>query len=333
VFALLVLVFGVIAAPAQSTPTNSALSDKELAAQLVQTHRNNLVFIKGKTASGSGFIANSKGKKTLITNTHVMAGIKGATFELLDRTPVRVGSASAAMGHDLVAFVVTEGGTGIPTADSVDTEAKIGDAVVVLGNALGGGVVNTIQGELTGIGPDRIEVSAPFEMGNSGSPIIHLASGKVIGVATYAKQETLLSGAERLRRFGYRLDSVKGWQLIEWNRFYAESDATSGILKTTLELNEIFSDFEGATTRNSFRRFETPAIRNALDIYGRSIERSPRERNNAAVKLLGSLKDTCKSDITTAKARFTYDYFRRELDRYEVMRGEYVKVVDRALKQ
>ena len=69
--------------------------------------------------------------------------------------------------------------------DQSRISVKIGDAIVVLGNSGGGGVVTKLEGKLVGIGPDRIEVSAEFIPGNSGSPIIHVPTGKVIGIATY----------------------------------------------------------------------------------------------------------------------------------------------------
>jgi S1-C subfamily serine protease len=191
-------------------------ADKEKAAAFVRENRSGIVFVKGKLGSGSAFIANMKGRKVLITNAHVMAAIKSPTFELLDRTPLREGAASAAVGHDLIAMVVVEGGVaGIPVLEEMDNEIAIGDAIVVLGNAQGGGVVNSLHGELTGIGPDRLEINSLIEPGNSGSPIVHLRTGKVIGVATCIRLDSLLSGGEKLRRFGFRLDNVKTWQRIE----------------------------------------------------------------------------------------------------------------------
>jgi hypothetical protein len=42
----------------------------------------------------------------------------------------------------------------------VEATARLGDPVVVLGNSGGGGVVTSLPGELVGIGPDRVEVTA-----------------------------------------------------------------------------------------------------------------------------------------------------------------------------
>jgi hypothetical protein len=305
--------------------------DKEKAATFVREHRSGLVFVKGKLGSGSGFIAEMKGRKVLITNAHVMAGLRSPAFELLDRTPVRVGTATVAVGHDLVAFVIAEGGTGIPIVVAMDTEAAIGDAVAVLGDASGGGVVKPLHGELTGIGPDRVEISAPFELGNSGSPIVHLPSGKVIGVATYARLDFLLSGERKVRRFGYRLDSVKTWQLIDWPRFYAEADQVEKVQNATLELDEILSDFQ-TIRKERTHNYESPAIRNALDTYYAIMRQDAADANSAVRRLLTSLREACRSDVAAAKGRFSYDYFRRQLDANELVRGEFIKAIDKALQ-
>jgi len=333
---------------AQADPTNSPTdgerkvteketdaASKEKAATFVHEHRSDLVFIKGKSALGSGFIAEMKGRKVLISNAHVVAHVKNPAFELLDRTAVRVGVASVAKGHDLAAFVVIEGGTGIPTSTAVDTEARIGDAVIVLGNTTGGGVVNPLHGELLGIGPDRIEISAAFERGNSGSPIVHLRSGKVIGVAAYAKSDTLLLGDEKLRRFGFRLDSVKAWELIQWPRFYSEADSAEKIENATREFAELLSEFPtvAAAKKEAARSFESPAIRTALESFYGTLAQDSSAGDSAARKLLTSLRDACKNDVSAAKSRFTYDYFQRQLSENERVRGEFIEAIDKVLKQ
>lgn len=314
-------------------PKEPSAADKEKAANFVRDHRSGIVFVKGKLGSGSAFIADMKGRKVLITNTHVIAGIKSPTFELLDRTPLRVGVASAAVGHDLIAMVVVEGGEGIPTLDDMDSEAAIGDAVVVLGNTQGGGVVNSLHGELTGIGPDRLEISAEIEPGNSGSPIVHLRSGKVIGVATYAKLDSLVSGGEKLRRFGYRLDSVKTWQRVDWPRFYIEADLAAKIKDSTTELDEILSEF-AVVRKRRISNYDSPPVRKAFDSYYRSLAMAgdAAEVDRAVRQLLASLREACRSDVAGAKGRFSYDYFRRQVEHAELARGEFIKAIDKALQ-
>jgi len=322
----LALIHGPAPAPAQQAPGTNVpasrqsfdespgpASREELAANLVRDHRSDIVFIKGKNGAGSGFIGLMRGHKVLITNAHVIAALKEPSFQLLDRSPLRLGSASIATGCDLVAWVVLQGGTGIPMAAELETQTRIGDAVVVLGNATGGGVVNTLQGELVGLGPDRIEVTAPFELGNSGSPIVQLRTGKVIGVATYVKLDTLLSGSEKVRRFGYRLDSAKTWQAIDWKRFYSESELAANLQTATEELDQVLSDFKSIRKRKTTTNFNTPAIRNALDGYYSMVAQNSGDTSGATRGLLNSLREACNSDLAAAKYRFTYDYFRRQL--------------------
>jgi len=307
-------------------------ADKDKAAALVRDHRSGLVFFEGRSGMGSGFITDIKGRKFLITNAHVLAAIKAATFKLLDRTVVRVGAASVAMGHDLIALTVVEGGTAIPTVASLDKEAQIGDTVVVLGNAEGAGVVNLLEGKLTGIGPDRVEVDAPFVPGNSGSPIIHVQSGKVIGVATYVMVKKIGPREEKVRRFGFRLDSVQQWQSIDWKRFYAEADVMERVKKTTGEFADLLNDLgrHGRPTHN----YDSPGIRSALDsVYmARGVRPGPRYAPGGGQNLLTLLHTASRNDLADAKMRCTYDFFRRQLETEERSREEILGIFDKMLK-
>ena len=154
-------------------------------ADLVKAHRNNLVFVQGAEGSGSGFIVRFGNANFLVTNAHVASGIRGAGFKTLNGMQVQLGAAFIAVGHDIFRIAVAPGGKPMEIMERVEENASIDDDVVVLGNAEGAGVINTIKGKIVGIGPNLVEVDAPFVPGNSGSPIIHLKSGKVIGVATY----------------------------------------------------------------------------------------------------------------------------------------------------
>ena len=303
------------------------------AAQLVKDYRDGLVFVEGKTGQGSGFIVDYKGQKYLFTNAHVMAGVRAPQFKLLDRSPVRVGAAVAAVAHDIVALGVLDGGTAIPCVESLDKEVSIGDAVVVLGNAEGAGVVNLLQGAIVGIGPNLVEVDAPFVPGNSGSPIIHLRSGKVIGIATYMTIRRSGDRTERVRRFGYRLDSVQQWQPVDWTRFYAEADSMDKIEKTTAEFGVLLEDFNknGKPTRS----YNSPAIRNAVDAFAASTRPASgkSDAEQGAERLLSSLRTASSRDVREAKVSIGYDFFKRQLENEMRDREEITKIFDQALKR
>jgi trypsin-like peptidase len=302
------------------------------AAALVRDYRNGLVFVEGSAGKGSGFVTDIKGKKYLATNAHVLAGVKAPAFKLLDRTPVQVGAGFAAVDHDLVALTVVSGGTAIPAMESFDQNVSIGDDVVVLGNAEGAGVVNLLQGKVVGVGPNLVEVDAPFVPGNSGSPIIHARSGKVIGIATYMLIRNLNAGKQEVRRFGYRLDSVQKWQPIDWRRFYGEADTIDKIEKLTTDLVALVQDVSrhGRVTL----AFENPAIRNALGTLNdaRTSRASQRDADRAMQSFFSSLRFASQGDVRDAKNRLTYDFFQRRLATEEKDREELYRIFDRALK-
>ncbi len=335
-------------APSPSSPARLSTPAARTAAQLLSDYRSGLVFFEGKAGQGSGFITDFKGQKFLLSNAHVLAGIKGATLKLLDRTPVMVGAGLVAVGHDILALGVTSGGMAIPMVESVDKEVTIGDPVVVLGNAEGAGVVNTIEGKVVGIGPERIEVDAPFMPGNSGSPIIHLPTGKVIGIASYMKVKQIGPREEKVRRFGYRLDSVQHWQKIDWNRFYAEADAMNGIERTTRDLIDLFANldaYRNSTTitlhgeaklsvakaflvHMAFQdvKCETPAIQKILGVFNKSPGRKQNFKD-----LRSALDKVSVNDIRSSETQFIYDYFKQQLANEKRDRDEIANLLHKAL--
>jgi len=119
------------------------------------------------------------------------------------------------------------------------TKVSVGDDIVVLGNSLGSDVVTVIPGKVTGLGPELVEVDAKFVQGNSGSPIIHVKTGKLIGIATFAlirKVDSLSRDsqfASGVRRFGYRLDTVGAWEHPSPFQFIAEARKVEAVKKMT----------------------------------------------------------------------------------------------------
>ena len=348
-FVLVVLLFFAVtsggfgaekAGPADAKPVPA--TDKQKGRDLVHSFRSDLVLVEGKSGRGSGFIGLIKGRKFLITNAHVMAGIKGARFKTLDGGPLKLEPAAAvAVDHDIVIWGVAEGGTGIPLMSGVATNASIGDAVVVPGNVGGEGVVNAVDGEIAGIGPNLVEVNAGIEPGSSGSPVIHVSSGKVIGVATYLSVRRLFSSEgesgkpkQTVRRFGYRLDTVAQWQPINWTRFYAEADVLEKADNTTEELGQVIVDLDASAKARKASRtyaFESTEIRGALDSYYADLGSGNGSGSGAAQTLLTSLRNTSQNGLPAVRASLTYDFFKRRLEEDEVRRRELIDVFDQVL--
>ncbi len=310
-----------LAAEPAAAPLPGSEPALAIGANLVQDYRNGLVFVEGPQGRGSGFICNLKGHKLLLTNAHVLAGIHPPEFKLLDRSSIKVSGGAVAVDHDIAAVAVTEGGKEFDAMESVDTNAAIGDEVLVLGNSEGAGVIKPLQGKIVGLGPNLVEVSAEFVPGNSGSPIIHKATGKVIGIATYLMEHHFHEDGGKqvkteIRRFGYRLDSVKSWQPIVWPTFYAQAAEVEKIQTLTTDLIAFLDDVSSG--RVHAERHQNPAIKSRIQEWLEIRRRrgvSSRDLDAADENLLSFLRLSCKSDIAQAKQRLTYDYFQRKIER------------------
>jgi hypothetical protein len=309
-----------------------------LASDLVSKHRSNLVFVTMPDGAGSGFIANYSNGTYLFTNAHVAAGSKGAVFRTLEGSQVQVGAPAAAAGHDIFLMALKQGGSPLQLMTKVDETARIGDEVVVLGNAEGAGVINTIVGRIVGLGPNLVEVDAPFQPGNSGSPIIHLKTGNVVGVATYLtirKYDTATRAAIKepvIRRFGYRLDSVKKWEPVNWQAFNAQAAELESIEKLTKDLVGFLRDLgeDGKVSRSAH---SNPIISRRIDVWLEAKRKGLSARDSAAAdqSFLSFLKSTCQSDIIASQQRTTYDYFRRQLTDIQKERTEIAGVFEKIL--
>ena len=171
------------------------------------------VIVAGKNA-GTGFIMREGDSCWLYTNAHVVKGaaVPAVRATLLNNTVLKLGVCQRAQGLDLVRFALSGP---MPAFLPERNVPDIGETVTVLGNSDGRGVVTEIRGHIVGVGPQQIEVDAPFVAGNSGSPVLNRA-GRVVGVASYlrncrdntdwSKANTRYNG---IRRFALRLTGVR----------------------------------------------------------------------------------------------------------------------------
>lgn len=328
------------AALTASTPSTSApavVTDGS-GAQLVQNYRGSLVFIEDGGGAGSGFVCQTKDGVFLLTNQHVVAGMKAPRFTRLDAAPITAGTGAAAVGHDLMRFATQGEARPLAAMSDVEAEAQIGDEIVVLGNKEGARVIQPLTGKLIGIGPDRVEVTAEFLPGNSGSPIIHVKTGKVIGIATYLMQgrfaELTDSKDTKVRRFGFRLDSVKQWQPLNWQAFQQDKGTMDRVESTTRDLVRLIRTMQ-SDQRPSTVTYANSAISRAVrDLDGALSKQSLSAPDRARVfqNFLATLRATTQSDITQARQTLRYDYFSRALGEESQVREQMYKLFDRLLK-
>lgn len=306
--------------------------------QLVHDFSGSLVFIEGGGGAGSGFICKWKDGIFVTTNQHVLAGMPAVKITRLEGARVAVGAVQAAVGHDIMRLATGEAANPLVASENVESDARIGDEVVVLGNSEGARVIQPLSGRLQGIGPDRIEVSAEFVPGNSGSPIIHLKSGKVIGIATYltTRQFAELSDRResRVRRFGYRLDSVKQWQPVAWANYQAERAEVDRVEALTKDLMRLINAMRGDAPVQP-GDFSNSAIarpvRDFLEGNGRQ-KLSAADRARVTQNFLAAIRSATMSDVNQAKQRLRYDFFRKSVEEQVEVRDQMYRLFDRLLK-
>jgi hypothetical protein len=203
---------------------------------------NALVLIEGEQGRGSGFVAKLHNQYFVVTNQHVLSGNPKFTLTGADGTVYPTnGTIYAAVDYDVAIIRIPAAKHALEVLDDPLTGTKPGDPVIVPGNSDGAGVIKQLHGTVLGAGPKLVEVDAKFVHGNSGSPIIHQPSGKVIGVATYVSKyhlDDLQKAADyrQLHWFGYRLDNIKKWEPIDWDRYTREGEEYEQIKSLTNSL-------------------------------------------------------------------------------------------------
>jgi len=136
--------------------------------------------VSGSTASsssGTGFVISAEGH--ILTNSHVVSGAKSMTVTFNGETP-RASLVRDDSQNDLAIIKVDRRSTPLEFRD--DGRVRVGDAVMIIGFPLSVTTGNVTA--LSGIKDDVrfMQVSAPVEPGNNGSPVFD-ESGRVIGIA------------------------------------------------------------------------------------------------------------------------------------------------------
>lgn len=174
--------------------------------------------------------------------------------------------------------------------------------------------------------------------GNSGSPIIHVKSGKVIGIATYLKTRQFAEFSDRresrVRRFGYRLDSVKQWQPVVWANYQAERVEADRVEAVTKDLMKLIGAMR-SDAQVSASDFGNSVIGRPVHDFTESIgskRLSAADRTRVTQNFLSAIRSATMSDITQAKQRLRYDFFRQSVEEQAEMRDQMYKLFDGLLK-
>jgi S1-C subfamily serine protease len=161
---------------------------------------SNLKYSNAK-AEGTGMVISSSG--LVLTNNHVIDEATDVSATLVTSGKSYIARVVGYDATDDVALLQLDGASGLKTVTLSDSsKAKIGDAVLALGNAGGkGGLPSTAQGTIraldqsikasdSGAGTTEqlhgmIETDAPIQEGDSGGPLVN-GDGAVVGMDTAA---------------------------------------------------------------------------------------------------------------------------------------------------
>lgn len=193
---------------------------------------------KGEGSGGSAFLLKDGGKTWLVTNEHVTRGNREdfRHVMLIDGRELDLGRFEVAEDRDLARFEVLGDCASFALAAAVP---NVGDRLSIYGNSLGGGAITELKGCVKSIGPLRLEVDAEFVSGNSGSAVLN-ERGKVIGVATYARNEKVAEGDKKnwgtkgtqfdaVRRFAVRFTNVR-WRAMPWEDYLRQSEKANDLV-------------------------------------------------------------------------------------------------------
>lgn len=220
-----------------------------------------VVVISGEKAAGTGFFCKFRGKSYIATNQHVLGAGNRLTIRTSQGASVTVKQIFAATDADIALLEcasIPPGVTELEVATLPDSGIQKDDQIIVPGNSKADGVITQTAGKLLAIGPQKIEVDNPVYGGNSGSPLLHVTSKKVIGVLTEAHLLSLnqfdkasfrsknSAIKSEIRYFGHRIDSVQKWEPLNWNAF----QMTESVLKQNRgDLEDIFAYFTDSSDR------------------------------------------------------------------------------------
>jgi S1-C subfamily serine protease len=229
------------ASPAGASPTNAAVpapaAPPAAPPAMPEDKAAAVVMIQGDKAEGTGFLVKMPDGPSVITNLHVLANNPNVRITTSTGQQITVLGLKGATDRDLACFSIQDDHYSyLDINPSIGTTVQPGDDVITPGNSEGGEVILNTHGTVLGVGPQRVEFSNPIYHGNSGGPVYHTKSGKVLAVVTeaikvdntdeldktsFASRDSAIKSS--IRYFGLRVDTVPSWEPYDMSRYQTET--------------------------------------------------------------------------------------------------------------
>jgi S1-C subfamily serine protease len=235
------------ASSATTAPPRHA--DRDGYADIVRQVRPSVVQIRTDEGLGSGVILDELGN--IVTNAHVAGNATTFTVQLADDTKPRTAKLVGTYPAGDIAVIRADDLSGLRPASFGDSgKARVGDAVLAVGNPLGlsssvtDGIVSatgrTVSEPASAsssgtVLADAIQTSAPINPGNSGGALVN-TSGQVIGIPTLAAASSGDGGQAQGIGFAIPSNTARDFalQLIRSGHVTSTDRAAIGVQVTTV---------------------------------------------------------------------------------------------------
>jgi S1-C subfamily serine protease len=348
------------AAPATTpAPATNSASVSPVTGSLTEDPSHAVVVIKGDVAEGTGFLVKTADGPAVVTNQHVIFANPNIKILTTTGEEIKVLGLKGASDRDLAMFMIQDDHYAyLDLATDIQDTVQAGDEVVTPGNSEGGEVVLDTKGTVLGIGPERIEFSNPIYHGNSGGPVFHTKSGKVLAVVTQALRVDTSNDIDKasfenknsaiagpMRYFGLRLDTVPQWETYDRDRFLIETT----FLKNFHDLSRCLDSFINGADYEKAHLVSTDEyghpdsqyylrnekIETARDNYHKlTVDTDGSQKLDAARELvmdLDGIADTDMDPIQNAANFYSFDQLRAayEIKYRKALRDEIEKFGDK----
>ena len=155
---------------------------------------NSVVIVKTPSGFGTGFFVSSNGY--ILTNRHVVGRRTSVTIEFRSGKVTHGAVVKRNAKHDL-ALIKLNGSNFSWLKLAQEEDVKVGNDVMAIGTpkGLSWSVSKGIVSAVRDIDDVRvIQTDAAINAGNSGGPLIDLATGKVIGINTFGYRKDIAEG-------------------------------------------------------------------------------------------------------------------------------------------